>query len=54
LIGLSNPDKNPNALSVHRTTVTSIYPQADRNQLDEALTEQYKECVEELDEIGAK
>ncbi|HME54192.1 MAG TPA: hypothetical protein VKM55_18345, partial [Candidatus Lokiarchaeia archaeon] len=54
LIGLLNLDKNPNALSVHRTTVTSMIPQADRSQLDEALTEQYKECVEELDEIGAK
>ncbi len=54
LIGLLNPDKNPNVLSIHRTTVTSMIPQADRKQLDEALTEQYKECVEELDEIGAK
>jgi len=54
LIGLLDPATNPNALSVHRTTVTSMIPQADRNQLDEVLTEQYKECVEELDEIGAK
>jgi len=54
LIGLLHPDRNPNVLSVHRTTVTSMIPQADRKQLDEALTEQYKECVEELDEIGAK
>lgn len=54
LMGLLDPDTNPNALSVHRTTVASMIPQADRNQLDEALTEQYKECVEELDEIGAK
>lgn len=54
LIGLLDPNTNPNALSVHRTTVTSMIPQADRSQLDEALTEQYKECVEELEEIGAK
>ncbi len=54
LIGVLHPDERPNALSVHRTTVTNMIPQADRKQLDEALTEQYKECVEELDEIGAK
>nr|MDO8115737.1 hypothetical protein [Candidatus Sigynarchaeota archaeon] len=54
LISLLDPATNPNALSVHRTTVTSMIPQADRNQLDEILTEQYKECVEELDEVGAK
>lgn len=54
LMALLHPDKNPYALSVHRTTVTSMIPHAERNQPDEKLTEQYKECVGELDALGAK
>jgi hypothetical protein len=54
LVGLLDPEKNPHALSMHRTTVTSMIPHADRKQLDEKLVEQYKECVEELDGFGAK
>ena len=54
LMSFLDPNENPCALSIHRTTVTSMIPQADREQLDEVLTEQYKECVGELDEIGAE
>jgi hypothetical protein len=49
-----DPEKHPHALSVHRTTVTSMIPQADRAQLDEELATQYKECIWELDGLGAK
>ncbi len=41
-------------LSVHRTTVSAMIPHADRSELDKSLVEQYKDCMSDLAEIGAK
>nr|MDO8115396.1 hypothetical protein [Candidatus Sigynarchaeota archaeon] len=48
------PESNQHVFSVHRTTVTSMIPHANRAQLDTQLMEQYKECMENLAEMGAK
>jgi hypothetical protein len=49
----SSEDGKP-VLTLHRTTVAEMIPHADRAQLDAALMEQYKDCMNELDESGAK
>jgi len=49
-----NPETHPHALTVHRTTVTSMIPQADRAQLDDVLENHYMKCMDELEAIGAK
>jgi len=54
MVTVLDPEQHPHALSVHRTTVTEMVPQADRAQLDEELEAQYKECMGELDALGAK
>ncbi len=54
MVDVLNPETHPHAFSVHRTTVTSMIPQADRAQLDEVLAGHYEECMHELDDINAK
>ena len=49
-----DPEKGEHLFTVHRTTVTSMIPHADRAQLDVQLKEQYTECVADLDEMGVK
>lgn len=53
-INYLDPGHEEHMFDVHRTTVTSMIPHANRDQLDNQLTEQYQECVRDLDEMGAK
>jgi hypothetical protein len=48
-----NSKRRKKALTIHRTTVSNMIPHADRKQLDETLENQYRECIEELDGLGA-
>ncbi len=49
-----DPENGGHLFTVHRTTVTTMIPHADRSQLDMQLKEQYTECVADLDEMGVK
>ena len=49
-----DPAREDHAFSVHRTTVSTMIPHADRSQLDDELGAQYMDCISDLDSMGIK
>ncbi|HME54463.1 MAG TPA: hypothetical protein VKM55_19785 [Candidatus Lokiarchaeia archaeon] len=49
-----DPARENHAFTVHRTTVSTMIPHADRSQLDDELTAQYTDCINDLDLMGVK